>query len=95
MLGRDLSKQLEPLYIWDNGWSLPNGFESKKEFRTYLGKNDYVVATSEHYSKKNNWHCDIFQYAEDGQIDKKLHCKAGDDFGKRFTQCLRQIIALV
>jgi len=85
-----LSKQ-PLLYIWDNEWSLPDGFKTKREFRMYLGKNEFVVITNEHYSKKNNWHCDILKYAEDGQINKKLHCKSGDGLGKRFIQCIQQL----
>jgi hypothetical protein len=48
MPGKNLSKQLESLYIWEYGWSLPNAFESKKMLRIYLSKNDYWVIISKH-----------------------------------------------
>jgi hypothetical protein len=83
-----LSEQLVALYVWEKGWSLPEGFGSKKEFRIHLGKNNYVEVTGEHYLKKNGLHYDILQYAQNGKIGKKLHCKTGDDFGKQFIQCL-------
>lgn len=85
--GKNLS-ELPAMFVWGDGWRLPDGFKSKKEWRIFLGKNDYVIKTDEHYSKKNSWHYDVFQYGSDGQINKKLHFKIGDDdLLRRFTQC--------
>ncbi|MGD0494631.1 MAG: hypothetical protein ABSB28_01165 [Candidatus Bathyarchaeia archaeon] len=77
------------MYIWKGKWKLPEGFGSKKEFRIFLGKNDDVVITDEHYSDRHGQHVDILQYAVDGSIERKLHCKTGDNFGKSFVKCLQ------
>jgi hypothetical protein len=77
------------IYIWKGKWKLPEDFESKKEFRIFLGKNDYVVITDEHFSDRHGRHVDILRYAVDGRIKRKLHCKTGGDFGKSLAKCLQ------
>lgn len=77
------------MYVWEGKWKLPEDFESKKEFRIFLGKNDYVLITDEHYSDRNGRHVDILRYAVDGRIKRKLHCKTDDNFGKSLAKCLQ------
>ena len=83
--------ELASMYLWKEKWSLPEGFESKKEFKICLAKNDFILVTDPHYSKKNSWHIDVLQYAKNGRIGKKLHCKLGNNFGSSIVECLQQI----
>lgn len=76
------------MYLWKRKWSLPDGFESKKEFKAWLAKNGFAIITDPHYSRKNSWHIDIFQYDKDGRIEKKSHCRVGNDFGSSFLKAL-------
>jgi hypothetical protein len=77
------------IYIWGEKWKLPEDFESKKEFRIVLGKNDYVIITGQHYSDRHGRHVDILQYALDGKIKRKLHCGTDDSLGKSLAKCLQ------
>jgi hypothetical protein len=85
--------ELADMYLWKENWSLPEGFESKKEFKICLAENDYVLITSTHHSKKNGWHFDVLQYAGSGKIGKKLHCKLENNIGSSFVECIKQILA--
>jgi hypothetical protein len=83
--------ELADVYIWKGRWRLPKDFESKREFKILLAKNDFVLITDEHYSKKNGRHVDVCTYAKNGDIGKKMHCKVGNNFGSSLVKCLRQI----
>lgn len=83
--------ELADIYVWEGKWSLLEGFENKKEFKICLAKNDFILFTDPHYSKKNGWHIDVLQYAKNGKVRKKRHCKLRNSFGSSIVKCLQQI----
>ena len=84
--------ELPDLFIWERGWRLPEPFDSKREFKRFLSKNDYIMITDPHYSKKNGHHFDILQYGKNGKIKRKIHCKMDDHLGKSFAKYLSKLL---
>ena len=79
------------MYIWEGRWSLPEGFESKKEFKMYLAKKDYILITDVHFSKKNSYHSDVLQYDKSGKVRRKMHLKVSDGVGTSLANCIRKL----
>jgi len=77
------------MYIFKGKWRLPKGFNNKKEFRSFLGREQYIVITKPHYSKNNSYHFDILEYDDNGKVKSKLHFKADSMIGKSFVNCLK------
>jgi len=80
-------------YIFKGKWRLPKGFNDKREFRLFLGKEHYIIITEPHYSKNNSYHFDILEYGDNGKARRKLHCKIDSMMGKSFVNCLKSLIS--
>ena len=80
------------MYIFKGKWRLPKGFNNKKAFKSFLGKEHYIFITEPHYSKNNSYHFDILEYSDNGNVRRKLHCKVNNMLGKSFVECLKSLM---